>query len=893
MASSAVVPVSPNPAYEVDHKDDSQIDSSTFSGEAVATGGAGGISANALAGGTKEVKLDEMEAGGSTPDAAASAAPQAGDSYFSFKDVSWQVSVGGCCGSGAKTKTIIQDLNGDARSGEVLAILGPSGAGKTTLINVLTMENVGGRSYGTVELNGQRLTPALFQKYCVAVAQENFHWTFLTAREAVTYAAELYIREQQGGGSGKGGGGLSRAQRKTAAVDRVLRSMGLVDCADTKAGNQFIKGLSGGQKKRLALAVALIKSPTLVFLDEPTSGLDAAAAASIMKYVKNIARSERLIVVATIHQPSTEVYHGFDNVMLLSSGRTAYRGPALEVVDYFGAIGFPIAEDKNPAEFMLDQVNREFVDPAQVDRILDRWSEAEGAGKHALRGGGGEGAAPTPPPQLSARGVFRTGCCTQSGVLLRRHGTMVAKDPMLYAGRCLMYMISCTFFAIIYWYSRDRKQSQVLFRTFLLMWHVGVPTSMGVIAVFAFNTEFRAISREYKNGMVRPLAYILASTVLQIPLMFVMAVCALGVSGYAIGSWYAPNFFLMVLTFTTVLWGYENIAAFFSVQSPNPLLGMVSTRVHSKVKYLAMGRDVAQDIKAVWSSLAGCVCVCVDGLTTPCLVQLALRCRNIGDTRRPADLGPARRPLLWFCSVLTWPSNSFVAFAFVASCSCYSCSCSCSSSLFQLNYMQAWFMSFLFCGIMVAEEDVIWPFRVLCYVLPLRWGMATMGWIEFSKDSTYAGALPCGPESAVMMPCDAAGNGPPGTPAGDAAPCCTPCQPPCPPSTVNPCPAGTLTPLTACRYRRDNLAKANGTGWYCPDPTKQVDCWGISGDQVIDSLGQLYKTLEPTDHVARNLIISVAIGAGFKLLHMLLISVEIRKWGKVRRPTGSKTLKTA
>ena len=91
-------------------------------------------------------------------------------------------------------------------------------------------------------------------------------------------------------------------------------------------GNQFIQGLSGGQKRRLSLAIALVKKPSVILLDEPTSGLDAAAATSIMKFFKDLSVNLNIIIIATIHQPSTKVYNGFDSCMVLTGGESAYYG---------------------------------------------------------------------------------------------------------------------------------------------------------------------------------------------------------------------------------------------------------------------------------------------------------------------------------------------------------------------------------------------------------------------------------------------------------------------------------------------------------------------------------------------------------------------------------------
>merc|ERR1719230_2271703 len=102
--------------------------------------------------------------------------------------------------------------------------------------------------------------------------------------------------------------------------------MGLESCQHNKVGNEFMKGLSGGQKRRLSLAIAFLKNPLVVFLDEVTSGLDAAAAANITTFLQDLARSQDVIIACTIHQPSAKIFKGFDRLLLLSDGRVAYSG---------------------------------------------------------------------------------------------------------------------------------------------------------------------------------------------------------------------------------------------------------------------------------------------------------------------------------------------------------------------------------------------------------------------------------------------------------------------------------------------------------------------------------------------------------------------------------------
>lgn len=174
-----------------------------------------------------------------------------------WRDISFSVTKRHGLFGPKERKTILHGVSGSVGAGELCAILGPSGAGKTTLLNTLTHEAFGGTAHGTCTLNGTNIDERTFHQQCCIVAQQDSHWAFLRCRETVDYAAQLYMPS------------LSRGARH-AAVDALLARMGLSDCADTRVGNAGIRGLSGGQKRRLSLALALIKKPAVIFLDEPS-----------------------------------------------------------------------------------------------------------------------------------------------------------------------------------------------------------------------------------------------------------------------------------------------------------------------------------------------------------------------------------------------------------------------------------------------------------------------------------------------------------------------------------------------------------------------------------------------------------------------------------------------
>ena len=193
---------------------------------------------------------------------------------FEFKNCSYRVKVRSdgrglgntpaCCVK-TKDRYLLRNVSASVSSGEVLAVMGPSGAGKTTLLRMLALEKGPGTPYGNVTLNGHAFTRTVYTAHAASVEQEDSLWAFLTAREQLEYAVRLSRP-------------ALRSAERAAAVDELLGALGLESCQHTRAGNALVRGLSGGQRRRLSLALALAKEPLLVFLDEPTSGLDAAGA---------------------------------------------------------------------------------------------------------------------------------------------------------------------------------------------------------------------------------------------------------------------------------------------------------------------------------------------------------------------------------------------------------------------------------------------------------------------------------------------------------------------------------------------------------------------------------------------------------------------------------------
>ncbi|KAB1199713.1 Pleiotropic drug resistance protein 2 [Morella rubra] len=236
---------------------------------------------------------------------------------------------------------LLRDVSGAFRPGILTALVGVSGAGKTTLMDVLAGRKTGGYVGGSISISGYPKNQATFARVSGYCEQNDIHSPFVTVYESLVYSAWLRLASDM-------------------FVDEVMELVELNPLRSALVGLPGVDGLSTEQRKRLTIAVELVANPSIIFMDEPTSGLDARAAAIVMRTVRNTVDTGRT-VVCTIHQPSIDIFEAFDELFLMKrGGQVIYAGPlgrqSHKLVEYFESIpGVPkIKEGYNPATWMLE-----------------------------------------------------------------------------------------------------------------------------------------------------------------------------------------------------------------------------------------------------------------------------------------------------------------------------------------------------------------------------------------------------------------------------------------------------------------------------------------------------------------------------------------------------------
>nr|XP_043623654.1 ABC transporter G family member 7 isoform X2 [Erigeron canadensis] len=407
---------------------------------------------------------------------------------------------------------LLKNVCGEAKPGRLLALMGPSGSGKTTLLNVLAGQTTASPRLhlsGLLEVNGQSMSNKSFK--FAYVRQEDLFFSQLTVRETLALAAELQLK------------GTYSKEDRDEYINNLLFKLGLVSCADTRVGDAKVRGVSGGEKKRLSMACELIASPSVIFADEPTTGLDAFQAEKVMETLRQLAQDGHT-VICSIHQPRGSVYAKFDDIVLLTEGELVYAGPAGdEILTYFSKFGYICPDHVNPAEFLADMISIDYsssdsVDSSRkrIDSLVESFSQLISSIFYA--------STLTKPlndqtnlrRKFTAKGVG--GWWRQFSLLLKRAWMQASRDGPTNKVRTRMSIASALIFGSVFW-RMGRSQTSIQDRMGLLQ-VAAINTAMAALTktVGVFPKERAIVDRERAKGSYMLGPYLLSKLIAEVPI---------------------------------------------------------------------------------------------------------------------------------------------------------------------------------------------------------------------------------------------------------------------------------------------------------------------------------------------------------------------------------------
>ncbi|XP_017777777.1 PREDICTED: ATP-binding cassette sub-family G member 1-like [Nicrophorus vespilloides] len=424
-----------------------------------------------------------------------------------------------------KTKEIIHGIGGTFASGSLIGILGPSGAGKSTLLNALSGFNTTGMK-GDIIINGKRNNMQWYRKRCSYIPQDNDLHHLLTVEENMKFAADLKLGE------------TVDKKTKNKMINSILDTYSLSEIKDTPTSK-----ISGGQKKRLSVALELISDPMVMFLDEPTTGLDSFTSSQCIENLKELANKGKT-VVCTIHQPSATIFKQFDHVYILSEGRCLYQGGTENMLKFLEEIGMPCNLFHNPADFVLELANGEY----GSDKIDMMIKYSENGGNRSYMDKYIEDVTNGVYQPLSGDLHFQSNTY-ELKTLFRREFVKLTRNLSLTYLRICATIINGFMISSIYW-NLGENASKIWFNYNLVLCIVINLVMCGImLTVIVFPMELGILQKEHFNRYFRLRSYYIAITILDLPI----SIFSTTVSNYIILYFTAQpmemNRVLMVLSF--------------------------------------------------------------------------------------------------------------------------------------------------------------------------------------------------------------------------------------------------------------------------------------------------------------------------------------------------------
>lgn len=479
------------------------------------------------------------------------------------------------------TKILLNDISGDTRDGEILAVLGASGSGKSTLIDALANRIAKGSLKGTMTFNGEEIGSRLLKTISAYVMQDDLLFPMLTVEETLTFAAEFRLPRS-----------LSRSKKKVR-VQNLIDQLGLRNAAGTVIGDEGHRGVSGGERRRVSIGTDIIHDPIVLFLDEPTSGLDSTSAYMVVKVLQRIARSGS-IVVMTVHQPSSRIVGLLDQLLFLSQGQTVYSGPPSSLPEFFSEFGHPIPENENRTEFALDLIRELEGSPGGTKSLVEyhkTWQYMKRTGAQDTPGKAGLSLKEAISASIS-RGKLVSGAAADPGatsvvpdfanpmhseilILSKRSALNSWRMPELFGIRLAAVAVTGFILATVFWQlDNTPKGAQERIAFFAFAMSTMYYTTADALPVFV-SDRFIFI-RETAYNTYRRSSYVLSHAITSLPALFFLSLTFALITFFAVGldgEFHGFIFYLLIIF--SAFWSGNSFVTFLSGFIPHVMIGYV------------------------------------------------------------------------------------------------------------------------------------------------------------------------------------------------------------------------------------------------------------------------------------------------------------------------------
>ncbi|XP_078433931.1 ABC-2 type transporter family protein [Wolffia australiana] len=437
---------------------------------------------------------------------------------------------------------VLDRVSFTAKPFEILAIVGPSGAGKSTLLQILAGK-LSPSPPSSVLLDGSPASPVLLQKTSAFVPQRDSLFPLLTVQETLLFSALLRLRLP--------------AHLASAKVSSLMAELGLSHLAHARVGDDARRGLSGGERRRVSIAVDVVHDPRVLILDEPTSGLDSTAAHQTVVLLKAMAEANGRTVVLSIHQPGSRIVKLFSSLLLLADGQALHHGSVDQLQSRLALSGLHVPLHVNVLDFAMDALHA--LPPRHrctLHHLLQR-SPAVGSASH-----GGD----RDFPNSSLR---------ETAILTRRYLKNVFRTRELFAGRTVQMLVSglvlgSIFFKLGEAAGANAAREKVGLFAFVLTFLLGSTTE----ALPIFLQEREILMKETSCGTYRVSSYVLANSLVFLPFLLILALLFSAPLYWMAGLHCSLSAFLyFLLIIWLVLYTANSVVACFAAMAPNFIVG--------------------------------------------------------------------------------------------------------------------------------------------------------------------------------------------------------------------------------------------------------------------------------------------------------------------------------